>query len=382
MTINIKGHTIYKEEGVSILDIRIKEFAEKLVNYCCYIQKGERVLIEVTDEDSFPLVRQIIKEVYKVGGYPYVKLENSSITRELLMNCSKEQQEFNNKVEFERYKGIDARICVRGFSNASELSDIPSSSINVIIDAGRELAEVRSQKKWVGLRYPNYAIAQLAGMSLESYEDFFYKICNMDYATMSENMENLVDLMNRTDKVRIVAKDTDLTFSIKDIPAVKCDGKINIPDGEVFTAPVRDSVNGHITFNLPSLYQSFTFENIFFEFKDGKIVRATCNNTEKLNEILDIDEGARYIGEFSFGVNPNITKPTNDGGIDEKLTGSIHLTPGNCYEEAPNGNESQIHWDMVLMQTPEYGGGCIYFDDVLIRKEGLFVIDELKCLNP
>lgn len=236
--------------------------------------------------------------------------------------------------------------------------------------------------KWVGLRYPNNALAQLAGMSLEAYEDFHYKTCNMDYESLARAMQPLVQRMESADQVHIVGRGTDLTFSIKGIPAIPCDGKINIPDGEVFTAPVRDSVEGIVTFNIPSVYQSLTFENICLEFARGKIVKATANYERKLNEILDIDEGARYLGEFSFGVSPVITRPTGDGGIDEKLAGSIHLTPGACYEDASNGNHSQIHWDMVLMQTPEYGGGEIYFDGEPIRKDGVFVPDNLKALNP
>ena len=236
--------------------------------------------------------------------------------------------------------------------------------------------------RWSLLRYPGPAIAQLAGMSEEKYADFLYSTCTMDYQRMSDNMDYLVKRMNAADKVHIKGEGTDLYFSIKGIPAIKCDGKMNLPDGEVFTAPVRESVNGYVTFNVPSLYQSKTFENIYFEFKDGKIVKATCNYEKELNAILDTDEGSRYLGEFSFGCNPLITKATNDGSIDEKLACSIHLTPGDSYEEAPNGNHSSIHWDMVLLQTPEYGGGEIWFDDELIRKDGLFIPEDLKGLNP
>jgi len=188
--------------------------------------------------------------------------------------------------------------------------------------------------------------------------------------------------MQNTDEVRIVAKDTDLRFSIKGMKAVKCDGHMNIPDGEVYTAPVKNSVNGYITYNTPSNYAGFKFENIRFEFKDGKIVKAIANNTEKLNKILDTDEGARYIGEFSIGLNPYITKPMEDTLFDEKIAGSIHFTPGSAYEDADNGNRSAVHWDIVLIQTPEYGGGEIYFDGKLIRKDGRFVIKDLEGLNP
>ena len=200
---------------------------------------------------------------------------------------------------------------------------------------------------------------------------------------MSKAMDNLVELMEKTDKVKIIGNETNLTFSIKNINAIKCAGEMNIPDGEVFTAPVRESVNGILSYNAPSLYNDgFTYENIKFEFKDGKIIKATANDTKRINEILDTDEGARYIGEFSLGVNPYITKPMKDILFDEKIMGSFHFTPGSCYDEAPNGNKSIIHWDLVCIQTENYGGGEIYFDDILIRKNGIFVVDSLKCLNP
>jgi aminopeptidase len=219
-------------------------------------------------------------------------------------------------------------------------------------------------------------------MSKEAFEDFYFNVCNLDYGKMNKAMDALVELMNKTDKVQLIGKDTNLTFSIKDIPAVKCAGEMNIPDGEVFTAPVRDSVNGVITYNTPSPYQGFTFENVKLTFENGKIIDATANDTERINHIFDTDEGARFVGEFAIGVNPYIQHPMQDILFDEKIDGSFHFTPGECYEEAYNGNHSNIHWDMVMIQRPEYGGGEIYFDDVLIRKDGRFVIKELEALNP
>ena len=236
--------------------------------------------------------------------------------------------------------------------------------------------------KWVILRYPNGSMAQLAGMNTEEFEDFYFDVCTLDYSKMDKAMDSLKALMERTDKVHIVGPGTDLTFSIKGMGGIKCAGEMNIPDGEVYSAPIRDSVNGVISYNAESNYRNFTFTNVRLEFKDGKIVNATANNTEKINEIFDTDEGARYVGEFALGVNPYITKPMNDILFDEKIAGSFHFTPGRAYEDMNNGNVSSIHWDLVCIQTPEYGGGEIYFDDVLIRKDGIFVIDELKCLNP
>jgi aminopeptidase len=225
-------------------------------------------------------------------------------------------------------------------------------------------------------------MAQQAEMSTEGFEDFYFKTCTLDYDRMSKAMDPLVSLMQRTDRVRLVGPGTDLRFSIKGIPIIKCDGALNIPDGEVYTAPVKDSVNGTIQYNAKTLYQGKVFENILLKFKDGKIVEASSSNTKALNAILDTDEGARYIGEFAIGVNPYVTKAMLDTLFDEKITGSIHFTPGNSYNDAYNGNRSTVHWDMVLIQTPEWGGGEIYFDDALIRKDGRFVLRELEGLNP
>ena len=245
------------------------------------------------------------------------------------------------------------------------------------------IAEERvNNTKWVVLRYPNNSMAQLANTSIESFEDFYFNVCNLDYSKMSKAMDKLVGLMNETDEVHIKGGGTDLSFSIKDIPAIKCPGEFNIPDGEVFTAPVKKSVNGFITFNIPVVFHGFTYENIRFEFKDGKIIKAQSNDNERLNKVLDTDEGARYIGEFAIGVNPYILKPMKDALFDEKIMGSFHFTPGRCYKEASNGNKSAIHWDLICIQTPEYGGGEIFFDKVLIRKDGFFVTDSLKGLNP
>ena len=282
-------------------------------------------------------------------------------------------------------KKMDAFIGVRGDDNSAELSDVPEDKLDMYskLYSSPVHHDIRVPKtKWVVLRYPTPSMAQSAHQSLESFENFYFNVCNMDYKKMSDAMDKLVDLMNETDKVHIKGEGTDLTFSIKGIPAVKCDGICNIPDGEVYTAPVKDSINGTLSYNTPSEYNSFTFDNVCLKFKDGKIIEATANDNERINKIFDTDEGARYIGEFAIGVNPYITKPMNNILFDEKIMGSFHFTPGNCYEDANNKNKSAIHWDLVCIQTTEYGGGEIYFDDVLIRKDGLFVLEELKCLNP
>ena len=365
------------------MDERIKKLSSLLVNYSCRVKPGEKVLIDYEGEDTKALAKQLIKDVYKAGGLPFAEIRDSSITREILLGCSEEQVRFMNECSLAKMKGMQCYIAVRGSANTSELSDVPSDKLNMYSKLTSPTLDWRvDNTKWVVLRYPNYAMAQLAGTSLERFEDFYFDVCTLDYSKMSKAMDPLVELMERTDKVHIEGPGTDLTFSIKGIPAIKCAGECNIPDGEVYTAPVRESMNGVISYNTPSEEQGFTYENIVFEVKDGKIVNAKCNDDKRINELLDTDDSARYFGEFALGVNPYILDPMKDTLFDEKICGSFHLTPGASYEDAPNGNKSAIHWDLVNIQRPEYGGGEIYFDDVLIRKDGLFVIDELKGLNP
>ena len=342
------------------------------------------MLIEAYDVDS-ALVTQLIKEIRKNGAYAFVEMYDSKVQRRLLMDADETYCSLLTKYNRVRMEDMDCYIGIRGAYNSFESSDVPGEKMDMYsrIYSHPIHHELRVCKtRWVVLRYPNDSMSQLAGMSTEKFEDFYFNVCNLDYSKMDRAMTPLVELMNKTDRVRIVAKDTDLTFSIKGIGAIKCSGACNIPDGEVYTAPVKDSVNGVITYNAPSIENGIKFEHVRLEFKDGKIINATSNYTDDSNKIFDTDEGARYVGEFAIGVNPYIIQPMGDILFDEKISGSIHFTPGCCYEDADNGNKSAVHWDLVLIQTPEYGGGKIYFDDVLIRDNGRFVLKELDCLNP
>ncbi|WP_332697588.1 aminopeptidase [Halalkalibacter lacteus] len=365
-------------------DPRIQTLANNLITYSVELKQGEKVLIE-----NFGLQRELVtalvQEAYNAGGYPFVLLKDHQVDRSLLMGAQEEQLSMMASFEAQVMSEMDAYIGLRAGDNISELADVPSDKIAL---HGKTVGtkvhrEIRVPKtKWVVLRYPSSSMAQLANTSTEAFEDFYFNVCNLDYGKMDQAMDSLVALLDRTDKIQLKGPGTDLTFSIKDIPSIKCAGKRNIPDGEVYTAPVRESINGTITYNTPSPYQGFTFENISFTFENGKIVKATANDNERINKILDTDEGARYIGEFAIGVNPYIQHPMKDILFDEKIDGSFHFTPGQCYEEASNGNHSSIHWDIVMIQRPEYGGGEIYFDDVLIRKDGHFSHPELDALNP
>ncbi|MDF2511461.1 MAG: hypothetical protein K0S04_1327 [Herbinix sp.] len=367
------------------MDERIKVLAKSLVNYSMEVKKGDKVYVHYIGPSTQDLARQIVKEVYIAGGVPFVHYTDQVILREQLLHCTEEQMSLAAKIDAAEMDQMDCYVAIRGTDNVSELADVPSEKMRLYETYYQTPVhhDIRVKKtRWVVLRYPNSAMAQLSNSSTEAFEDFYFKVCNLDYAKMGKSMQNLVEYMNRTDKVRIVGPGTDLSFSIKNIPAVPCAGDRNIPDGEVYTAPVRDSINGTLSYNTPAVFQGFTYENITFRFENGKIVEATANDTVRINNVMNTDEGARYIGEFAIGVNPYILKPMKDTLFDEKIMGSFHFTPGNCYEEAPNGNHSAIHWDLVCIQTPEFGGGEIYFDDVLIRKDGRFIVPELECLNP
>ena len=364
-------------------DQRTNQLADVLIDHSTKVQPGEVVLIEAIDVPEETII-PIIRKVDAVGGIPLIELKNNRIQRELIRRGDKAGMELSGDYEIYRMKKVDAYIGIRGSHNISELSDVPTEAMQCHAKYWLQpLNAIRvPQTKWVVLRYPHPAMAQHAEMSTEEFEDYYFKVCTLDYSRMERAMVPLKSLMEETDEVHILGEGTDLRFSIKDIGVVGCAGEYNIPDGECFTAPVRDSVNGTIHFNTPTIYRGTTFTDIRLRFENGKIVEATANDSETLNAILDTDEGARYIGEFAIAFNPHITKPILDILFDEKIAGSFHFTPGQAYEEADNGNQSAVHWDMVMLQTKKHGGGEMYFDGNLIRKDGKFVISELQGLNP
>jgi aminopeptidase len=366
------------------MDPRIRTLARNLIRYSTELKAGEKILIDLYGLEV-PIARALVEEVYAVGGIPFVSVKQHQIQRALLMGATEEQWSMMARYEADRMKDMDAYIAIRSGENASEMGDVPSERMKIYQEKWWHPvhSEIRvNETKWCVLRWPTASMAQLAGTSTEAFEDFYFDVCTLDYAKMDRNMDALKARMERTDKVRITGPGTDLSFSIKGIPAIKCSGLRNIPDGECYTAPVRNSVNGVLSYNTPTVYQGFTFENIRFEFKDGKIVKATANDTDRLNAVLDTDEGARYIGEFSFGFNPYILKPMKDTLFDEKIAGSFHFTPGQAYQIADNGNRSAIHWDLVCIQREDYGGGEIYLDGELVRQDGRFVARDLLGLNP
>lgn len=364
------------------MDINFPKLAAVLTGFSTQLQKGERVLIDAFDIPE-AMVIALVRAARERGAIPFVNLQRARISRELINGVDAEQFETQATWELARMQKMDAYIAVRGSDNIFEMSDVAPDKVSRVMRAMKTVLDYRvGRTKWVILRWPTPAMAQQAMMSTESFEEFFFRVCTQDYSRMEAGMAALEKLMTATDRVELKGPETDLRFSIKGIKAVACGGRHNIPDGEVFSCPVKDSVEGEITYNAPTVYQGTSFDHIHLKFEKGKIAHASGTNTERLNDILDSDAGARYIGEFAIGFNPHILEPMRDILFDEKIAGSFHFTPGQAYEEADNGNRSQVHWDMVQIQRPEYGGGEIWFDGELIRKDGLFVKDELKLLNP
>lgn len=367
-------------------DPRVTRLAELLCDHSCQLSSDDNLLIH-----AFDMPEEVVEEVVRVarsrGAGVIVRLESNRIRRQMMLGMTEANARIIAASEKFEMENVTSYIALRGTHNSTESSDVP---IDIQRMWTKEYAipvvfETRVPKtKWVALRWPTPSFAQMAAMSTGAFEDFYFRVCTMDYIRMAEASKPLADLMNRTDRVHITGAGTDFSFSIKDIGSVPCTGERNIPDGECFSAPVRESVNGVVQFNTVSLYQGTEFKDIRFEIKDGKIIDATAGaNTARLNEILDTDEGGRYFGEWSLGYNPFVLHPMKDTLFDEKIAGSFHFTPGNAYDPpGGNGNKSSIHWDIVCIQRPEYGGGEIWFDDVLIRKDGLFVLPELLALNP
>jgi aminopeptidase len=365
-------------------DPRNARLAHVIVHHSTKLESGEAVLIETFDVAD-GLVLDLIDAVHAVGAVPVVFTRNTRIHRSLLRAGGEAQFKLQAEIELAQMRGVQAYVGLRGADNSAELVDVPSDRMALftrLVSQPVHLDYRVNRTRWVVLRYPTPAMAQSANMSTEAFEDYFYRVCTLDYSRMAEAMRPLADRMEKTDRVRLKGPGTDLEFSIKGIGAVPCEGGRNLPDGECYTAPVRDSVKGTIRYNTPSLYLGTTFDALQFTFEGGRIVQASGTPQQRLDEILATDEGARYIGEFSLGFNPYILHPMKDTLFDEKIAGSLHFTPGNAYGTADNGNRSQVHWDLVLIQRAEYGGGEVWFDGELVRKDGLFVVPELQGLNP
>jgi len=373
---------LYRHTFPTMHDPRIDALARQLVRYSTKVKKEDFVWIDLFDAPA-AVGQSLIREVAAAGGTPMVRINDSIITREQMIHADEKQYDLIGKNNLALMKKTQCYIAVRGSNNITESADVPPEKMKMVMKKLRPLQNRRvAHTRWVVLRWPTSSMAQQAGMSTQAFEDFFFRVCLLDYEALIPAMNALKKLMDKAENVHITGPGTDLRFSLKGLKAIPCGGNHNIPDGEVFSAPVKNSVEGVISYNAPTIYQGIAFDSVRLEFSKGKIVNATANNTEAINKIFDSDKGARFIGEFAIGFNREIKEPMRDILFDEKIAGSFHFTPGQAYEGvADNGNRSQVHWDLVCIQRPEYGGGDIRFDGQLIRKDGKFVLPDLLPLN-
>ncbi|MFM8656789.1 MAG: aminopeptidase [Chthoniobacterales bacterium] len=278
------------------MDSRYEKLADVLVKHSTALKPGEKVLIEVSDVPD-AMVIALVRAARKAKAVPFVQLQHGRVAREMAIGAVKEQIAVAAEIEMARMKKMDAYIAIRGSDNSTEMSDVAPETMKMIASTMRPVMNHRINKtRWVVLRWPSPSMAQLAQMSTEAFEDYFFRVCTVDYGKMRKGMEALKALMDSTDKVHIKGPQTDLRFSIKGIGSVICGGDRNIPDGEVFTAPVKRSVEGHVHFNVPSIYHGTVFEDVHLEFKSGRITGASAGrNTGKLTSILDADAGALHL---------------------------------------------------------------------------------------
>jgi len=361
-------------------DPRQKKLAKIMVDYSTGVKKGDIVMIEYADGTPVEFIRELQTRCLERGArYIRISRSDSDLVYNFYRRADADQLAYFPRHELEFMKQVDVYIGIGSPLNNRTLAGIPGEVLSARQRLLRPIQEQRVEhSRWVITRYPTHSQAQEAGMSFEDFEDFYFRACNIDWAREARRQEKLKRLLKRSKSVRLLAPDTDLAFSIEGMPAIKCEGKRNLPDGEVYTAPVKDSAEGYIRYNTPSLYQGKLFRGIRFEVKKGRIVGAEAEaGGEHLAGILDTDRGARRFGEFSFGLNRAIREPMLSTLFDEKIAGSIHLTPGRAYGECDNGNRSAIHWDLVRIMRD----GEIYLDDRLVQKRGKFVLPELKPLN-
>ena len=359
--------------------------ADIIINHSLETKKDEKIILYYETKEADNLVKEIIKKANEKEASVYLRYTDPKLDKLLKENLRESVFDvYKNEIKFD-VANFDSFIAIRCNVNDYEYKNVNDNMLGKLNKLKSRYNDIKiNNRKWVLLNYPSDVEAYKAKMTYDDYKNFSYSAMCEDYDKMQNDIRPLKLLMETTDKVRLTGVDTDITFSIKDMPIIPCCGEKNIPDGEIYCAPVKKSVNGYIKYNTPSPYRGEVFHGVKLTFKDGKIIDATCDEKEKqdkLNEIFNTDAGARYVGEFSIGLNPKIKHPIGNILFDEKIIGSIHFTPGMAYKDSYNGNSSSIHWDMVLIQRKDYGGGDIYFDDVLIRKDGKFVISDLLHLN-
>ena len=358
----------------------IRAYARQIVEKSCQVKQGELVMISLLGLGGLELVDAIQDELSRIGADCILYTRDTKMFKKWIINASEKAMELEAQSQTELVRKADVYIGLNAQENAMELGDIPREKMFAFVRSQKELVAERTRRRNLACMVPTPAMAQVNQMSTDAFSRYFFGAVTYDFDRQRQGLAALQRRMEQAEAVRITAPDTDLTMKLGKIPVIVCDGKANLPDGEVFTAPVVDSVQGTIRFNAPSTYRGRRFENVCLTFRDGKVVEASANDP-MIHQILDTDPGCRFLGEFAVGTNPMVTQPMANVLFDEKLCGSIHLALGDSYPFADNGNKAGIHWDLVLMMQPERGGGQLYFDGELIMDNGRFLPPDLQELN-
>ncbi len=364
------------------MDPRVRKWARLLVDYSIGVKKGDVVLIRGSVEAQ-PLVKACFEEVLKRGAHPIVRLSFEGQSYTYYKLASEEQLTFISEIDRVTARTINGLISIIAESNTKELTNVDHKKVALARKAYREIRDILDERelkgefRWVLTAYPSSGLAQDAEMSTEEFEEFVYEACGLNaedpveyWKNVAERQERIVEFLNGVKQLRFVGTDTDITLSVEGRKWINCKGDRNMPDGEVFTSPVEDSVNGYIYFDFPAVYSGVEVVGVRLVFEEGKIVKATADKGEDfLNKMLDTDEGARYLGEVAFGLNEGIKRFTKDILFDEKIGGTIHMAAGASYPETGGKNKSGLHWDFIKNMKE----GEVYADGKLIYKNGQFL---------
>jgi len=355
-----------------MLDERWERLAEILVRYSTRVQPGERVLINMMETETEPLVEAVYREAVRAGGLPEVYYSSDFLKRALMTDGTDEQVDWVPELESQGMTWADCYIGLRGARNPHEFGDIATGRLAAHRAAMGTVSRLRNEHtRWVLVKVPNEHFAQQAGMSLEETMRFFFDASLRDWEEERRRYRELAAVFESAEQVHIVGTDTNLTFSTSGRRYLAGDGEFNMPDGEIFTAPVDDSANGEVWFEVPAVYANRKIPGIRLRFEAGRVVEASADeNAEFLEQILAMDEGARRLGEFGVGLNWGIERWTYEVLFDEKIGGTIHLALGRSYTDTGGVNESAIHWDLVCDLRD---GGRLTADGKLIVADGRLV---------
>jgi aminopeptidase len=365
-------------------DIRIERWAHTLVNYSLYVKAGETVAIYATPLAA-PLVEAVYRELLRVGAHPLPLIDLENLEEIMLQEGNNTQLTWQSPVSSVLAETVDAQLSIASRSNTKALSSVEPARVARRRMAYRELAKVRRKReqagafRWSSTLYPTSGYAQDGNMSLREFEEFVFDVCFLNdpdpiarWQELSLQQQRLVDWLTGHEQVHIVGDGTDLTLNIEDRVFINSDGKRNFPSGEFFTGPVENSAHGVIAFDIPASFDGRAIEGVRLVFRDGRVVEASARVGQTyLERMLEIDAGARYLGEFAFGNNPRVNRSTRNVLFDEKMGGTVHLALGNSYPETGGLNQSALHWDMVcdLRQSGE-----VWVDDTLFLKDGKIVV--------